>query len=57
MTAILFYNVQNYVVNKCYIFLNIYRNIKFQSFINWSLCFSNLSNFYGHRVGIFGSRL
>jgi len=57
MGAILFYNVQNYVVNKCCVFLNIYHNIKFHSFINWSLCFSNLRNFYGHHVGIFDSRI
>jgi len=52
LAAILFYIVQNYVANKCYIFLNIY-----QSFRNSSLCFSNLRNFYGRHVGIFDSRI
>lgn len=56
MAALLFYNVLRYGVNKCCIFLNIYLNKKFQSFITWSLCFANLRNFYGHHVGIFDSR-
>lgn len=57
MVAILFCIVQNYIVNRCCIFLNIYHNIKFQSFNNWSLCFSNLRNFNGHHVVIFDSRI
>lgn len=57
MAAILFYIVQNYIANRCCIFLNIYHNIKFQSFNNWCLCFSNLRNFYDHLVGIFDSRI